>query len=182
MVANIMLALHCKKTEAIDLKSPIWEYISNTYSVDQVCCEAHVEANCVKHIPSAAHPTLDIVQSLCSCGSLLPVLVQLVMREVARQQDHMSTMTPSMLGDLRTAGAGCAGGFGGDTGAARPNRGAGGLTAVAARHDAKVSLLSLPAFAAAPMYSLFACCKAAMDVSWDAQSAALYGHHIVLLL
>lgn len=36
MVANIMLALHCKKTEAIDLKSPIWEYISNTYSVDQV--------------------------------------------------------------------------------------------------------------------------------------------------
>ncbi len=36
MVANIMLALHCKKTEAVDLKGPIWEYISNTYSVEQV--------------------------------------------------------------------------------------------------------------------------------------------------
>ena len=36
MVANIMLALHCKKTEAIDLKGPIWEYISNTYSREQV--------------------------------------------------------------------------------------------------------------------------------------------------
>lgn len=36
MVANVMLALHCKKTDTVDLKGPIWEYISNTYSVDQV--------------------------------------------------------------------------------------------------------------------------------------------------
>eukprot|EP00208_Stichococcus_sp_RCC1054_P002835 CAMPEP_0206140322 /NCGR_PEP_ID=MMETSP1473-20131121/9097_1 /ASSEMBLY_ACC=CAM_ASM_001109 /TAXON_ID=1461547 /ORGANISM="Stichococcus sp, Strain RCC1054" /LENGTH=740 /DNA_ID=CAMNT_0053534441 /DNA_START=308 /DNA_END=2527 /DNA_ORIENTATION=- len=35
MVQQIMLALHCKKTDAVDLKSPIWEYITNTYSVEQ---------------------------------------------------------------------------------------------------------------------------------------------------
>ena len=57
MVANIMLALHCKKTEAIDLKSPIWEYISNTYSVDQVNV-GHC-ADCAKHIPSAASSNLS---------------------------------------------------------------------------------------------------------------------------
>lgn len=50
MVANIMLALHCKKTEAIDLKSPIWEYISNTYSVDQVHCSSHTKADCGVHV------------------------------------------------------------------------------------------------------------------------------------
>lgn len=31
-----MLALHCKKTEAVDLKAPIWQYISDTYSPQQV--------------------------------------------------------------------------------------------------------------------------------------------------
>ena len=35
MVQQIMLALHCKKADAVDLKTPIWEYISNTYSPDQ---------------------------------------------------------------------------------------------------------------------------------------------------
>jgi hypothetical protein len=56
MVANIMLALHCKKTEAIDLKTPIWEYISNTYSVDQVPCRASVTAaDGSECVPEAAH-------------------------------------------------------------------------------------------------------------------------------
>jgi hypothetical protein len=55
MVANIMLALHCKKTEAIDLKSPIWEYISNTYSVDQVHCHSpKLTAACMSNLISCA--------------------------------------------------------------------------------------------------------------------------------
>ncbi len=41
MVANIMLALHCKKTETVDLKSPIWEYIATTYSTEQVKAHRH---------------------------------------------------------------------------------------------------------------------------------------------
>lgn len=54
-----MLALHCKKTDAIDLKSPIWEYISNTYSVDQVCAPFIPESHallCKADLP--AHATI----------------------------------------------------------------------------------------------------------------------------
>ena len=36
MVQQIMLALHCKKTDAVDLKGPIRDYIANTYSLEQV--------------------------------------------------------------------------------------------------------------------------------------------------
>lgn len=36
MVQQIMLALHCKKTDAVDLKGPIRDYIANTYSPEQV--------------------------------------------------------------------------------------------------------------------------------------------------
>jgi hypothetical protein len=45
MVQQIMLALHCKKTEAVDLKSPIWQYISNTYSPEQarITCQNSTE-------------------------------------------------------------------------------------------------------------------------------------------
>ncbi len=66
MVANIMLALHCKKTEAVDLKGPIWEYISNTYSVEQVCAQR----------PPCAHHSCCILLpfSICSVSAGLHVL------------------------------------------------------------------------------------------------------------
>lgn len=47
MVQQIMLALHCKKTDAVDLKSPIWEYITNTYSVEQVKADSKCWDYCV---------------------------------------------------------------------------------------------------------------------------------------
>jgi hypothetical protein len=32
---NIMLAVHCKKGEALDIKTPLWNYISSAYSDSQ---------------------------------------------------------------------------------------------------------------------------------------------------
>ena len=35
MGPSMLLAVHCKKTEAVDLKTPIWKYIAATYSEQQ---------------------------------------------------------------------------------------------------------------------------------------------------
>lgn len=35
MGANIMLAVHCKKTDALDIKTPIADYVAMTYGDSQ---------------------------------------------------------------------------------------------------------------------------------------------------
>ena len=32
---SMLLAVHCKKTESVDLKGPVWNYIAATYSEQQ---------------------------------------------------------------------------------------------------------------------------------------------------
>ncbi len=32
---SMLLAVHCKKTEGVDLKAPVWNYIATTYSEQQ---------------------------------------------------------------------------------------------------------------------------------------------------
>ena len=34
-MSTLLLAVHCKKTDSLDLKTPIWNYIANTYSDQQ---------------------------------------------------------------------------------------------------------------------------------------------------
>lgn len=34
-MGKLTLAVHCKKTDQLDLKKPVWSYVANTYSQQQ---------------------------------------------------------------------------------------------------------------------------------------------------